>query len=327
MASVYPWQQAFAERLFGQWRAQTFPSALLLVGEAGLGQAEFSERIAQYTFCERPLVNNPCGVCRSCRWCLDRSHPDYYYLSRDEKSRVIKVDAVRSLIEALQQTPQRASHQFVIIEDVDALHRSAGNALLKTLEEPPGAVFFILMTHQLGCVLPTIRSRCQQLNMTWQRDSASLHWLNSRLSGEVDAPLFLRLVGYPPPLKTCALAETDFLMYRDRVLRDFVALLSGRADPVAIAGYYVKENLDLISYAWFLMLADVQRLFAGAAEETITQIDRINELHQVMSLLTRTRFLTLLQRFFDLERLRHGPATMNSNLLFEDYLIQCVPVS
>ncbi|MEA3390427.1 AAA family ATPase [Sphingobium sp. CCH11-B1] len=95
------------------------------------------------------------------------AHPDYAELAPLEKdgvtARNISVDQVRGLQRLIQSAPSLSSRRIVVIDSADDLERGAANALLKTLEEPPADMLFLLVSHAPGRLLPTIRSRCRTL--------------------------------------------------------------------------------------------------------------------------------------------------------------------
>lgn len=95
------------------------------------------------------------------------AHPDYAELAPLDKdgvtARNISVDQVRGLQRLIQSAPSLSSRRIVVIDSADDLERGAANALLKTLEEPPADMLFLLVSHAPGRLLPTIRSRCRTL--------------------------------------------------------------------------------------------------------------------------------------------------------------------
>ena len=139
----------------------------ILAGKAGLGKRDFAEAAARELVAE-PGVPQPKG-----------NHPDILvltYLPKDEKEekkrdegqayevkRNITVAQIRGLQQRLTTRPTLGSRRVVIIDPADDLERSASNALLKSLEEPPQGTFFVLVAHRPGRLLSTIRSRCRVL--------------------------------------------------------------------------------------------------------------------------------------------------------------------
>jgi DNA polymerase-3 subunit delta' len=105
-----------------------------------------------------------CGECISCRKVLSGNHPDIHALEPD--GQFIKVDQIRALQKDLSYRPYEAPRKACIIDGADRFNLSSGNSLLKTLEEPPGNALMILLAANIDAVLPTIRSRCQQISFS-----------------------------------------------------------------------------------------------------------------------------------------------------------------
>jgi DNA polymerase III delta prime subunit len=105
--------------------------------------------------------SNICGVCVNCKSIEKEAFPDLITVSSDKK---ITVDQIRKIQESVKYGPSHGKYLVVIIKSAHNLTTEAANAFLKTLEEPPDNVCFILLTNNLLSLLPTIRSRCQQLD-------------------------------------------------------------------------------------------------------------------------------------------------------------------
>ncbi|MBT4879993.1 MAG: DNA polymerase III subunit delta' [Alphaproteobacteria bacterium] len=152
------------------------PHALLLTGPKGIGKATMAHRLAQYllTYSEdagishKTLHVDPASMVR--RRILSGSHGDFLCISRgvDEKGKVqleIPVGKVREIPAFLQKTSSESPYRVVVVDGVEEMNRNGANALLKSLEEPPLGTFIILVSHKPGLLLPTIRSRCQVIQM------------------------------------------------------------------------------------------------------------------------------------------------------------------
>jgi len=175
--------------------------ALLLQGPSGLGQYHLALALARSWLCESPTADAlACGNCPSCHAVDVRTHadlcvlmPETYLLDLqwplgeramaeiDDKkrkpSREIRVDAVRDAIEFSQRTSGRGRGKVVLVFPAEDMNAITANALLKTLEEPPGRVRFVLATESAHQLLPTIRSRCLAHNMTWPMQDVALDWM------------------------------------------------------------------------------------------------------------------------------------------------------
>lgn len=133
--------------------------AYLFSGIEGCGKRKTALAFVQAVFCGR---EEACGVCSSCRKVAGGQHPDLHMLEPD--GAFIKIDQVRELQKELSYRPFEAPKKACIIDGAEKLNLSSGNALLKTLEEPPGNALMILVTPARSAVLQTILSRCQTLD-------------------------------------------------------------------------------------------------------------------------------------------------------------------
>ena len=147
------------EQLMRSVQAGRIVHALLFTGTHGTGKRTMARLLAQALLCRGD--DKPCGVCPACKRFLAGAHPDVRTL-RPEK-RTIGVEEIRDLIDYLSLRPYEGGRHIAIVEQADRLTPSAQNALLKTLESPPGDAMFFLVADSDGALLPTIRSRCQQV--------------------------------------------------------------------------------------------------------------------------------------------------------------------
>jgi DNA polymerase III subunit delta' len=192
-----PWLQTQLESLLTQ-RGH----AWLLSGPSGLGQFELAMALARTWLCENPTPAGACGVCGSCHavdvhthadlcmlmpetlslelgWPLDEKTQDDLDNKKRKPSKEIKVDAAREAVSFTQFTRSRGTTKVVLVFPAERMNGITANTLLKTLEEPPGAVKFILATEAAHQLLPTIRSRCLGHTMQWPGFDEALAWLQS----------------------------------------------------------------------------------------------------------------------------------------------------
>lgn len=138
--------------------------AYLLVGRPGLGKSLVSRVLARALLCEAADgAERPCGTCRSCLAEPD-AHPDWRIVVPDGAS--IKIEQVREAQRDLPYRPAWGVRRVICFDPADAMTEQAQNSLLKSLEDPPRYAVFILVAHQIGGVLPTIRSRCTQVRFS-----------------------------------------------------------------------------------------------------------------------------------------------------------------
>ena len=145
------------------------PHALLLTGAPGIGKALLAQRFMARLACTSAADSRPCGECSGCRQVVAGSHPDLFAVSapdrrkKETRKKEIGIDHARGLKRFVQLHAVAAPRKMALIDDADRLTLAAQNALLKSLEEPPGQALIVLVTAGPGALLPTVRSRCQRI--------------------------------------------------------------------------------------------------------------------------------------------------------------------
>jgi DNA polymerase III subunit delta' len=186
-------QDRAVEQFSTAWKRGTLHHAWLLAGPKGVGKATFAREAATRVLVDAagPAIDAP-GLDtpedhRIARLVEAGSHPDLRWLERlvNEKTNIparnITVGQVRSLGDLFDLTPALSPWRAVVIDSIDDLEKSAANALLKMLEEPPANCVFLLVSHAPGRLLPTIRSRCRRLDFQSLGDEAMTSILTKRL--------------------------------------------------------------------------------------------------------------------------------------------------
>lgn len=258
-APLAPWLSRQLSTLLGQ-RGH----AWVLQGPSGLGQYDLALALAQAWLCERPTPAGACGTCGSCHLVGSRAHPDLVVLMPetvmlalgwplsesaqkdiDEKkrkpSKEIRVDAMRDTVEFAQRTSARGRGTAVLVYPAERMNHVTANALLKTLEEPPGDTRFVLATGAAHQLLPTIRSRCQTHTLAWPDATESMAWLQGQGVPAADAATLLRASGGRP-------ADALLSAQAGRSAAGWALLPKAlaRGDVTALAGLTPPEALDLL---------------------------------------------------------------------------------
>jgi DNA polymerase III subunit delta' len=210
--SPYPWQEAAWLQLMQ--RGDSLPHALLILGLRGSGKRDFALALARALLCgSRQPSGVACGTCTSCNWVEQRAHPDFAVVEpesmaapdahgpdegerRKKPSAQIGVDRVRELADFVNLTSHRGARRIVLIHPAESMNIQAANALLKTLEEPPPQALFLLVSHRVHRIPPTIRSRCQQVKIGLPTPEVGLRWLKGQDCPEPE--VFLALAAEAP---------------------------------------------------------------------------------------------------------------------------------
>jgi DNA polymerase III subunit delta' len=192
--------------------------ALLLHAPGALGQFDLALALSRAWLCETPADGRACGHCAACRLMDAHSHPDFHLLlpdalraplgwsagdddagddsegkSKAKPSREIKIKSLRAAIDWSQRTSARGGAKVLVIHPAPAMNAVTANALLKTLEEPPGRLRLLLTADDPEALLPTVRSRCQRLAVAMPSAAAGSAWLAGQ--GVAEAEVLLAAAG------------------------------------------------------------------------------------------------------------------------------------
>lgn len=238
-----------------QARRLTRSHALLLHAGVPSGQFELAMTLAQAWLCQH-ADRAPCGQCQSCRLARQRTHPDllvvvpeamrveFGWLTDDDPltraaakpSREIKVEQVREAIEWSQRSAGSERGRALVLHPAQALNMAAANALLKTLEEPPGSLRIVMGGSDPERLLPTLRSRVQRLALQPPDAPSALAWLKSQ--GVTAGELVLAVAGGSPlaalALLEAGLSEEDLHALPRAVSRGDAQHLVGKPLPLVI---------------------------------------------------------------------------------------------
>ena len=301
------------------------PHALLVHGREGVGQFELAMAFAQFLLCEQPAPGGrACGRCSACNWFGQSNHPDFRLLQPErmaadedgdaadskKKSDQIRIEQVRDLQRFLAVGTHRGGLRVIVLHPADAMNVSTQNAVLKSLEEPPPGTLFLLVTSFPHRLLPTIRSRCQNIAVAIPDRELAVRWLEEQ---SIENPESLLAFAGGAPLAAMRLSESE------PVRRRLIAQLSDpRFDPVAVTEHCLgAEPGEVVAWLqrWvydLLSLRLTERLRYHLADE--------QGVRATAARCDPSRAATLLRKLAKARSLAQHP--LNPRLFFEDLLIQ-----
>ncbi|MEZ4265060.1 MAG: DNA polymerase III subunit delta' C-terminal domain-containing protein [Myxococcota bacterium] len=247
------------ESLVAAVAADTVHHALLFAGPDGVGKRRVALSFIALVGCTGDAPRDAAGRrldgCGSCRWCRHihayatganaQPPPDLIVLAPEGTSRAVKIEPVRELLRVVPFPPIEAAYRYVLIDPAEALTVEAGNALLKTLEEPPSRTRFILVSSQPDALLITIRSRCQRVGFGRLREaevSSALLNLGTAEGADVArvAPLSDGSVG-----AALRLIEDPVMQKRDELLARLVAASGSAGAAFELAATFLEDKSAL----------------------------------------------------------------------------------
>ena len=318
-SEIYPWQQSTWQQVVTHYlRAERMPHGLLIHGAKGLGKSVFASTLAQSLLCESPDENQlSCGRCKSCLLNQANSHPDLHFLLPEKEEGQIGVEQVRELTETLQMTRHIGAHKVAVIYMAERMNAYAANALLKTLEEPSEHSVLLLVTHQSQSLLPTIRSRCQDLAFAVPSSDVALDWLQKQDSS-VDWQAILA-VAQGAPLYARELADTDLMEQRQNFYRLVLGIAEQQQSSVAVAAELDPLPIEYV-IAWVQSL--ILDLFRLKVTPTPISLENPDFCRPFLALAPRIEVRCLL-RLWDylIEQRRLYNISLNRRLFLENLLL------
>jgi DNA polymerase-3 subunit delta' len=301
--------------------------AYLFHGEARIGKSRVATRLVQALHCERPgAPDDPdgCGTCRACQQVEARTHPDFLVIEPDRELATpqIKIEQVREIEQQFIYRPLMGERKVCLIDEADRLTIGAANALLKTLEEPPGHGLFLLISSRPHALPVTIRSRCQALRFTTPART------------QVEAALILRRELPPADARFLAVftegrigealtMDIDELRARQRECLELVspATLTSTTAILSAAESLAKADRGVEILSWLTRwIRDLVLVRVGGDQEQILHLDHLAQLRQYAGRADLDLLLTLLN---EIERTEQQAARhLNLHMALETTLLR-----
>jgi len=320
MSSPYTWQ---TEQWRGLWKlrsAQHMPHAVLIRGMCGMGISEFARALAASLLCAVPNgEGEPCGQCKSCVLFTSGNHPEYYRITPEAKSAVIKIDQVRAVPDFVGMRNLFGPFKVVVIDPADAMNRNAANSLLKVLEEPPPQSVILLVTEKSRRLPATVTSRCQRINFFVCPRAQGRAWLRMRVP-DAEVELLLEMADNGP-LKALELWEAGAHNKSLAILDSFQALVSGLADPVAVAQEWSRGDPEFTSGSLFKLFADLAVLKCAQGARRIATAGEESRLRAISEQLRTRDLFAAYDRLLHCKKLLNSERNISAHNVFEELTI------
>ncbi len=234
-----------------------------------------AEEIAAAAVCQRE-TDAPCGQCRACRKARSGNHPDIIHIrcltdSKGQPRRELLVEQIRQMAADAYVLPNEAARKVYIVDDADKMNPAAQNAALKTLEEPPAGVIFLLCVENAGLLLPTVRSRCVELRTNGEaaeEDEGAVKLARS----------FLKLVARGDEAELCRwciqndrLDKSEAAAFFDSLSQQLGAMLCAQADSLGLERGQLWTLYELAEKgsAWLQVNVGIRQVFGLLAVDAL----------------------------------------------------------
>lgn len=278
----FPWLEDAASRL--EAMRDKLPNAILIHGMAGVGTFELARWFAERLLCESPKADgSACGKCPGCRMMAANTHPDCRIVvseflanelglpytppettsSSKKLSREVRIHQFRALGDFFTMAPHRGGRRVVLVYPADMVRAEAAASLLKSMEEPPEGMVFILAADDIDAVLPTIRSRSRLLRVGVPSRDEALAWLSSQRRAPKEPEEALAMAGGAPLL---ALKDTTGMTLSAKgqgVLRDLLAKGATLTPDQIIRGYSAEMTVPAVARFLSRWCYDLLRVKSG----------------------------------------------------------------
>lgn len=304
-------------------RKTRLPHAILLKGKAGIGKHAFAVSLAKTLLCKQAQDDQPaCGQCPNCQWFEEGGHPDYRWVTPEEdasnskktnRNKPITIAQVRQLFDYLSLSNHQVDgYRIILVSPAEALNIASANALLKMLEEPPVNTLFILVASQTQQLLPTIRSRCQAIDLPTPSIEQAIVWLNEQ---NIESPeVALHYAGGAP------LEAITMQAVLDKNNQFLAQLAMGRQLNPNIAAMGALDTLDMLN-----AINALQKWIYDLLQMKLLQGIRYHATHtKALQTLSKRVNLRLLLRFQKdlLEARQSANHPLSNEMQLENILVQ-----
>ncbi len=298
--------------------------AYLFYGPEGIGKRLTALNFAKALNC-LSLDDDSCGECIHCKKFDNKNFPDFLVIEPADGS--IKIDIIRELQRKISYRPYEGKFKVIFIHGAEEMTLGAANSFLKTLEEPPGATVFILVSHNFNLLLPTIISRCQkiQFNLIPVKTIKDILIKENQITSE-DAHL---MASYSQGRlgKALEMGVRDTIEMRNEILDLIQGVSFDEMDLILKknkAWSSDKENLEIILASILNIVRDMAVLKGAKNEKLIANLDVKDKL---ISLIRVSNINQLILLFHSVEEtIRRFKRNINAQLLIDTLMIKMCSV-
>ena len=327
---MYPWQEKQWLSLAGRVEQQSLAHALLLCGPAAIGKHGFASQLANYVVCRHRNHENhlPCHQCKDCLLFQSGMHPDIVTVMPEDNSRQIRIQQIRDIISFVVCCSNQGGYRVVIIRPADAMNIYAANALLKSLEEPGKNTLILLISSRPENLLPTVRSRCQQVAFSIPSRLSVLPWMKKQLQGTPESDICAALdLAYGRPLEAIRCIEDNVFDQLNLLRQGLMEISSGVSSPVEIAEKWRALN-TLFIFEWLsLYLAAMIRCKMTQEQKYLMPLLVEEQFHRIVRHCTASNFMVFHDWLVDHYSQLAAQVNFNVQLLYETLLIRWKGIS
>lgn len=249
-----PWLEPAARQLQSRLQRAQPPQAQLIYGPPGVGKRHFAlwsaAQLLQTDW--EPEANSEADTLPGV------PHPDFFSVSMEEDTKVLKIQQMRDLIARLELTSHRGGHKVAIIWPADRMQPQAANCLLKTIEEPPGSATILLVCESPARIPATIVSRCERLRLLPPEWPTGLAWLRRSHPEDSGAEMALGFASRAP-LAARSLLRAEFGKEAEKLAADLEKIVQREIPPGTVARRWAKLDTGLCTRWLYWQVAALVR--------------------------------------------------------------------
>lgn len=243
------------------------PHAVIVGGGSALERAKVADHLAKWAVCSGK-GERPCGVCKNCKNAAERAHSDVYYAKESGKTKIYNAEEIKNIIRDASIKPNQAERKVFVFEECDRkLPVISQNMILKTLEEPPQDILFILTCENPKLLLETIRSRSSALLLEDEakRDEAALE-IAKEIAERIVSPSEMELLKATFRLDN-RFTALEALNALEQIFRDGMAVYFGA--KAELNGELAEKLCRKLTKAHFLGLMEITKTAKENIEKNI----------------------------------------------------------